>query len=371
MKNQFIASILLLVVGCVASQAQVDTDEWSVFEPKTGETKTVELSQMVPMAIVGPDDREPVTPQSPKWERAVVVLEMELGKGRMSACSGAMVGPNIVLTAAHCLNKEGEYVKAAHVYAVGMQASGEEQPQPPSKTPPSDPKDPQTPFGNLPSKPNPPQNSKEVVVRRLLDYHNNQSKKKSLGPILDRIVGAHASQYDEQSGTEKSDSENKPQSYPSSTAKQLWVPGEWIRLGADRGKGGFNPDRDEAYDYGIVVLEQPLGDQTGWLNLAVPSDQELKGAEILVLGRGGDKPRRTLWEAKGRVGKVYKRYFLHSADQVHGNSGGPIMNVKDRNHRIIALANFGYDDNPGESHPNGGLRITNKIISAVAQSTSN
>ena len=348
MKNQFIASILLLVVGCVASQAQVPTDEWSVFDFETGQVDSVEVSVAVPKAVVGPDDREDKTGRASKWEKAVVVLEMDGG-----LCSGSMVGPNIVLTAAHCLNHRGKYVKNVNVYAVGMPSSEDAQPQPPSLIPPAQ----EGPNGK----------TNDSVVSIISKHSKRGGKNKSLGPVLDRIVSQHSAEAVATGGVDDIIRGLKKGGYPSSSSRQVWVPSDWINLTKNKSGETLDINKEETYDYGIVILEKSLGRETGWLNLSVPTDKELKGAEIVVIGRGGDKPRRSLWSAKGRVGKVYKRYFFHNADMVAGNSGGPIVNVNNRS-RIIALNNFDYGDNHvSGGYPNGGLRITNNIISAVAK----
>ena len=67
--------------------------------------------------IVGPDDRKEITGKAVGPEKAVIIIEKQ---GKLH-CSGAMVGPNIVLTAAHCLfNEDGNYETGLIVYAVGL-----------------------------------------------------------------------------------------------------------------------------------------------------------------------------------------------------------------------------------------------------------
>ncbi len=74
--------------------------------------------------IIGDDDREEITNENAKdLEKAVVVLGISyLGKF-YAICSGAMVGPNIVLTAAHCLVENGKYREDIEVLAVAADKS--------------------------------------------------------------------------------------------------------------------------------------------------------------------------------------------------------------------------------------------------------
>ena len=357
MKKQFMASLLLLGISCTMLHAQVDSEKWFIFESKTGRVKSEEVShQAVPMMIVGRDDRVEDTGRAPYWERAVVVLEIDGG----ILCSGSMVGPNVVLTAAHCLYAWGKYAKVVNVYAVGMPSSEDEQPIPPSVTPSSPKETPKKPKEKQPKNPYDP-------IANIVQ--NDRKRRQLLDSLLDQIKREQSTKIFV-SCTEKYANEGfKKGKHPSASSKQLWVPAEWIELTKEEYDQATSLEKEEPYDYGIVVLEQPLGNETGWLNLLAPSTENLKGAEIMVIGRGGDKPARSLWSAKGQVGEVHRTYFFHNVDMVGGNSGGPIMYANDRNHRIIALANFHVENR--KSYPNGGLRITEKIISAVRKATSN
>ena len=67
-------------------------------------------------AIVGKDNRQKVTEKTSAQEQAVVLITAN-GNTSKGTCSGAMVGPNIVLTAAHCIDKQ------MTIYAIGMPIS--------------------------------------------------------------------------------------------------------------------------------------------------------------------------------------------------------------------------------------------------------
>ena len=70
--------------------------------------------------IVGDDDREEITGKATGPEKAVVVIEIKKSDTKY-LCSGAVVGTNTVLTAAHCLvDKEENYAEQVRVYAVGV-----------------------------------------------------------------------------------------------------------------------------------------------------------------------------------------------------------------------------------------------------------
>ena len=73
--------------------------------------------------IVGPDEREEITGKASESEQAAVVIVIAHKSGHTNSCSGVMLGPRIVLTAAHCINKEGKYPIGAQVFAVGVSES--------------------------------------------------------------------------------------------------------------------------------------------------------------------------------------------------------------------------------------------------------
>ena len=210
--------------------------------------------------------------------RSVVVIDSESGR-----CSGAMVAPNIALTAAHCLTDDnGNYAKEVKVYAVGL---------------------PQT------------------LAHRC----------------------------------------------PYTKAKELWVPDQYIQATVDNTSSKHTTEKLRFYDYGFIILDNDdLSYETRWLELKVPSDEELDKANIIVIGRGGDKAFLSLWKSPGQIGKVTKYYVHHNADSVEGNSGGPIFKNDDLKN-IIALNNWelAHFNLIRRHYPNGGLRIRQEMIDTL------
>lgn len=240
-------------------------------------SKNISNDLSVPI-IVGKDDRQNITDTATGPERAVVVIDTESG-----LCSGAMVAPNIVLTAAHCLvNEKGNYSNGAEVFAVSLPSTE--------------------------------------------DY----------APC------------------------------PYTTTKKLWVPDQYMRATIHHTTTEYPTEKQQFYDYGFIILNTDLGNQTSWLELKVPSNKELKNVNITVIGRGGDKDFISLWKSPGQIGKVTKDYIYHNADVVSGNSGGPIFKDDDPTN-IIALHNWEFPNFifTRRHYPNGGLRIRQEIIDAL------
>ncbi|MBQ3934035.1 MAG: trypsin-like serine protease [Elusimicrobiaceae bacterium] len=258
--------------------------------------------------IVGDDDRQEITGKATGPEKAVVVIESEYGE-----CSGALVAPNIVLTAAHCLiDDDGNYVKGLKVYAVGMPSSKTDIPSLKIFTP----------------------NSKTDIPPALKDPLS-QVRKDTLSNYL--------------------------YSFPHANAKELWVSDQYIQA-------YYVGDLIEMFrnDYGFVILDYDLGIYTKWLELKIPHDEELTHANIMVIGRGIDKPFLSLWKSPGQIKKLRKYVFYHNARVTNGNSGSPIFKENDTEN-IIALFTFDY----GAiylgliNYTKGGLRIRQEMIDAL------
>lgn len=252
--------------------------------------------------IVGRDNRDDWTGKDEDVLKAVVVLFIERADGGYGTCSGSMIGTNVVFTAAHCLSSDGEYHRHISVYAVGLSQKGMED---------------QT------------NNMEEEEVR-------DWSHPENLSETSMRLPLSTAD-------------------FPSAESVDLWVPQAYL------------DDATDENDYGLVILKEPLGERTGTLHISIASDLELKNKEVLVIGRGKDKPIASLWEGKGRIGRITPEFIHHNADTREGNSGGPVLDIEQPG-RIIALNNYYIEESSDplvHYYPNGGVRITRKIINDV------
>lgn len=327
-----ITCTLVALLASTALFAQTREEKWNVYNLQTSETTVIDIADVITSkAIVGQDDRIDITGQATDFEKAAVVLEMTNGRGNF-LCSGSMIGKNMVLTAAHCLTYNGKPFSNVQVVATGI-----------------------TINNSLPDSNHSSEDFKDLVKDYLLSHRNQRNFHSNMSDW--HSVPSNQLQA-KQNKTSPNFSNKK--SFPLATATKLWIPEEW-------------DDRKplqivEPFDYGIIMLDKNLGEKTGWLNVATKSAKELKGKNIILLGRGGDKPRRTLWRAEGIVGIVDNLYLYHNADMVGGNSGGPVMLEEDP-YTIVALNNFGHvypnDQAPEGAFPNGSLLITEKIINAT------
>lgn len=88
------------------------------------------------------------------------------------------------------------------------------------------------------------------------------------------------------------------------------------------------------WDLGVVILDQPIGDQLGWLGFGHVPNLGNFGANII--GYPGDKPAGTMWRATCNVGAadVEEINLYYDCDTYPGSSGSSIYdydpNTKDR-----------------------------------------
>ncbi len=108
--------ILFLLLSPVITWAAGDT--LGIFDNDFDISSFIKEIDISP-TIVGDDDREEITSKNAReLEKAVVILKISFrGIIPVGDCSGAMVGPNIVLTAAHCLSYNGKFIGSVEVFA--------------------------------------------------------------------------------------------------------------------------------------------------------------------------------------------------------------------------------------------------------------
>ena len=304
--------------------------------------------------IVGPDDREEITGKAVGPEKAVVVIEIQQ-KGNSYLCSGAMVAPNIVLTAAHCLidDKEGNYAKKVSVYAVGISnAESHDMLQ----------------INDSHKEQTSKLNSTSNIKQNFTITQNNGRITSLSEDLMNGAVNLIKDAIQKEKKLRRIGWGVNNWSlhvYPFAEAEQLWTPDNFIKHIKDN-THEYVLSHKSTDDYGLIKLNYNLGDITGWLGLKVPSYEELNNADIVIIGRGADKSDRSLWMSPGDIGVVSSDGIAFNADTLRGNSGSPVFKRGDMGN-IIALVNWGGADDIhlDEGYPNSGLRIRQEMIDAV------
>ncbi len=127
----------------------------------------------------------------------------------------------------------------------------------------------------------------------------------------------------------------------------------WERAYAVR---GWVKDHDTNYDFAVLILKEPVGEETGWLSFGF--NNELTSRDVTVEGYPGDKPSGTLWTATCPMKDLGGEQISYLCDTYGGNSGSAITTGEDR---IV----YGIHTN-GTPKVNRGTRITGPIFHTIS-----
>jgi V8-like Glu-specific endopeptidase len=125
----------------------------------------------------------------------------------------------------------------------------------------------------------------------------------------------------------------------------------------------LNPD----FDYAVIHLDEPVGEETGWFSVAVKDDTALQGSLVNISGYPGDKDLgRRQYFASSKVGLVTPTRIFYEADTYGGQSGSPAWVQDDINSipQVVGIHSYGVG---GSFTLNSATRITAEIFGTIKQ----
>ena len=130
---------------------------------------------------------------------------------------------------------------------------------------------------------------------------------------------------------------------------------------------GWVDQADARYDYGILELDQPIGEQTGWFGLGVLPMDRLQNRVVNVCGYSVDRDPSQQWHSGGRVGHLESQRLYHDGDTFGGNSGGPIwISNRDGSQVVTAIHAYGVGGSADQGNQmNSGTRIVPEILKTI------
>ncbi|QJY48405.1 trypsin-like serine peptidase [Pseudonocardia broussonetiae] len=139
--------------------------------------------------------------------------------------------------------------------------------------------------------------------------------------------------------------------------------------------GEWFGDSDIDFDYGVIQLDEPVGDDTGWFGLEVLTAPELQGREVNVCGYPGDLMGGThLYHSTDRLSGLDDHRVYYRTDTAGGASGCPAWISRSGpdgpdalTHTVIAVHTngTGAPSAPALGEANSGTRLTPRIVEDV------
>lgn len=118
---------------------------------------------------------------------------------------------------------------------------------------------------------------------------------------------------------------------------------------------GWADNGDDEFDYGALVLADPLGDRTGWFEFGAYADTTLQSLTANVSGYPDEKPG-TQWYHGRRIDSTSNRKVFYDTDTTGGQSGSAVYRIA--NGRRTAIGIHAY----GGTRVNSATRITRPVF---------
>lgn len=123
---------------------------------------------------------------------------------------------------------------------------------------------------------------------------------------------------------------------------------------------GWTDNHDTSYDLALLVLEEPIGNELGWMGIG-PGD-DLEGKRIYLNGYPADKSAGTMWRSDCLTREVYGQRIRYECDTYGGMSGSSIYAL-DANGRRVIRAVHAY----GGGSWNSGTRLTPTLVKKIQE----
>jgi glutamyl endopeptidase len=102
---------------------------------------------------------------------------------------------------------------------------------------------------------------------------------------------------------------------------------------------GWTEDGDEKFDYGAIVLPDPLGEHTGWFAFAVHAD--VTGSRGNISGYPGDKLAGTQWYDSRILDSSTDRKVFYDIDTFGGQSGAAVYRILNGQRTAFGIHAYG------------------------------
>lgn len=126
---------------------------------------------------------------------------------------------------------------------------------------------------------------------------------------------------------------------------------------------GWTVDGDNDYDYGLITLDTPIGNQTGIYCLGSFSDATLDTTNAYIYGYPVDKPWGTQWGSGGPIEDYDSTMLFYDIDTYGGMSGAGVYRWYNGSRCVFGV--HGGDTWYWLQHYNRAARITNARFNQI------
>jgi V8-like Glu-specific endopeptidase len=132
--------------------------------------------------------------------------------------------------------------------------------------------------------------------------------------------------------------------YGEALAKRMYTFEPWVKTG------------DPAHDMALLVLDKPIGMNTGWCGLLAASSKDLQEHKMNITGYPGDKGLKEMWTMCHNLKEVRDEQLIYEIDTYAGQSGSGIWLNKWGSPYVIGIHTLGED--PMNKLGNAGVRLS-------------
>ena len=128
--------------------------------------------------------------------------------------------------------------------------------------------------------------------------------------------------------------------------------------------------READYDYGVIHLSEPLGEEIGWFSATFANDERLKGTRVNISGYPGDLAGNygayQLFHADNVPNDgVAPNRFYYTIDTAGGQSGAPVwIELGGDQRQVVGIHTYGFR---GVSGRNSATRITPIVLNDIKE----
>ncbi len=129
---------------------------------------------------------------------------------------------------------------------------------------------------------------------------------------------------------------------------------------------GYQETGDKIYDWGVIDVRTPIGDNTGWIGVrAYHEPSALMYKDVNIVGYPSKEYIFPLWqhEMSGKIYGATDPLIAYYIDTTNGQSGSPVYEIDSNNGNpyAIGIHTGGWDDGSF----NRGTRVTNKMLDSL------